>query len=113
MGSEETRFAEYQLSSTVLRKSFKILSKIMFPKIHKYIVLKRHFIIRNLTKLYWLAVCGHILRCHVTNATPTVKIISAKYTRNDSASSVDGDTVETPAVECHALNGYHTRVIQH
>ena len=64
-------------------------------------LLKRRFIICNSTKLYLLAVCGHILRCHVTNATPTVKINSTKYTRNDSANSIDGDTAETPAVERH------------
>ena len=65
------------------------------------IVLKRRFIIRNSTKLYFLAVCGHFVTCHVTNATPTVKINSTKYTRNDSANSIDGDTAETLAAERH------------
>ena len=105
MGSEETRFAEYQLSSTVLRKSFrtesKILSKCFRKPIKLMIVLKRRFIIRNSTKLYLLAACGYFLTCHVTNATPTVKINSTKYTRNDSANSIDGDTIETPTVERH------------
>ena len=64
------------------------------------IVLKRRFIGRNSTKLY-LLVSGHILRCHVTNATPTVKINSTKYTRNDSPNSIDGDTAEMPADERH------------
>ena len=38
-------------------------------------------------------------KCFVTNATPTVEINSTKYTRNDTAITNDGDTVETPAVE--------------
>ena len=52
------------------------------------------------------------------NATPTVRINSNKYIRNDA---IDGDTCHKETcvqdIMCEllfiAVNGYHTRVIQH
>ena len=76
MGYEDTCFAEYQRPSTVLRKSLRTESKILTKYFQKPIndsSLKRLFVGRKSTKLYLLAICGHIVKSHVTNATPTVE----------------------------------------